>query len=98
MATATLTWTPPTTRTDGTPFPADQIAGAHVFDGTNEIGTVTGAAGTFTTGALPPGDHSFTVITHDVTGGVSAPSNAAALSVPAAAPAAVSDLAAALNP
>jgi hypothetical protein len=98
MATATLTWTPPTKRTDGTALPPDQIVGTHVFDGTNEIGTAPGAAATFTTPTLPPGDHSFTVIVHDATGGVSAASNAASVSVPEAAPAAVSDLAAVLNP
>jgi hypothetical protein len=97
MATATLTWTPPTKRTDGTALAPDQIAGTHVFDGTNEIGTAPSAAATFTTPTLPPGDHSFTVVVHDATGGVSAASNAAALVVPESPPAPVTDLAAVLN-
>lgn len=100
MSTAILTWTPPTTRTDGSPLPPDQIAGAHVFDGSTEIGSVPGATGTFATGQLEPGDHSFTVVTRDVEGHNSDPSNAASVTVPQpelAAPAAITDLAATLG-
>jgi hypothetical protein len=97
MATATLTWTPPTTRADGSPLPADQIAGTKVFNGDREIGVVDGAGGSFTTGDLTPGEHSFTVIVQDKTGAVSAPSNTATATIAAAAPAAVSDLKATVN-
>lgn len=98
MATATLVWTPPAKRADGAALAPDQIAAAHVFDDLAEIGVAPGAAGTFVTGALAPGVHTFTVVTHDKAGAASAPSNAAAVTVPEAAPAAIADLAAALTP
>jgi hypothetical protein len=98
VSTATLTWTAPTTRTDGSPLPPEQIAGTHVFDGTTEIGSVQGAAAGFTTGALAPGEHNFTVVVHDTDGNASAASNAAVVTVAAAPPAAVGDLAATVNP
>ena len=105
MSTATLTWTPPTMRTDGTTLPPDQIAGADVFDSASStpdvaIGSVAGAAGSFTTDTLSVGVHNFTVITRDTTGHSSAASNMASVTVPAvlANPAAVSDLVATLNP
>jgi len=34
LATVTLTWTAPTTRTDGSPLAADALAGTHIFSGT----------------------------------------------------------------
>jgi hypothetical protein len=105
MATATLTWTPPTSRTDGTALPPDQIAGADVFDSasltpTVPVGSVSGASGSFTTDILAVGVHNFTVITRDTTGHSSAASNMASATVPAvlANPSAVTDLAAVLNP
>ena len=86
MATATLTWTPPTTRTDGTALTPDMIAGADIFDTASTtpntpIGSVTGAAGTFTTGVLSVGVHNFTVVTNDTTGHSSAASNVASVTV-----------------
>ncbi len=105
MATSTLTWTPPTTRTDGTPLTPDQIAGADIFDSfsttpTVPIGSVVGAIGTFMTGVLLVGIHGFTVVTRDTTGHMSAPSNIASVTVPAtqASPSAITDLVAVLNP
>jgi len=105
VATATLTWTPPTTRTDGTRLGPDEIASASIFDTaapdpTIAIGAVQGAAGTFTSDVLNVGVHNFTVITNDTTGHVSASSNVASVTVPAvlANPSAVADLAATLNP
>ena len=104
MSTATLTWTPPTMRTDGTTLPPDQIAGADVYDSASStpdaIGSVAGASGSFTTDTLSVGVHNFTVITRDTTGHSSAASNMASVTVPAvlANPAAVSDLVATLNP
>ena len=107
MSTATLTWTPPTTRTDGSTLPPDQIAGADIFDtaslptpgGSPPIGSVIGATGTFMTGVLSVGPHGFTVVTRDTTGHSSAASNIASVTVPAtqANPSAVTDLAAMLG-
>ncbi len=103
MATSTLTWTPPTTRTDGTPLTPDQIANATIFDDAATppmIGTVTGAAGTFMTPVLSVGIHNFTVVTNDTTGHSSAPSNVASVTVVAtlANPSSITDLVAMLNP
>ncbi len=105
MATSTLTWTAPTTRTDGTPLTPDQIAGADIYDSasltpTMPIGNVVGAAGTFMTAVLSVGIHNFTVVTRDTTGHSSAPSNVASVTVVAtlANPSAITDLMAVLNP
>jgi len=106
MSTATLSWTVPTTRTDGSPFTPDQVMEIDVFDMSDAvpvntlIGTVPGAGTSFVTGVLDVGNHSFTVIVRDTTGHSSAASNVAAVTVPAtlANPAAVTDLAAVLNP
>lgn len=99
MSTATLTWTVPTTRTDGTPLSAAEIAMITIFDAGVQIGTVTGAGSTFTTGVLTVGDHVFTVTVTDTTGHVSALSNAVTVTVVAvlAPPSAVTNLAAVLN-
>src|SRR4029077_14409983 len=70
MATATLTWTPPTVRlqpdpnTPPDPLPPGEIAGAAIFDTasvtpTIPIGSVLGASGTFTTSLLSVGPHNF---------------------------------------
>ena len=100
MAAATLTWTPPTTRTDGSALAPTDIASANIFDAGTPIGSVTGATGTFTTGVLTVGTHAFTVETIDTTGHVSAMSNVANVTVVAvlASPAAITNLAATLNP
>lgn len=104
MATATLNWTPPTTRTDGTTLSPDQILNADIFDTASTtpaipIGTVVGAANTFTTGILTVGVHNFTVVTNDTLGNSSAASNVASVTVVAtlAAPSAVTNLTAVLN-
>jgi large repetitive protein len=105
MATATLKWTAPTTRTDGTPLSPDTIASTDIFDSNSvtplvPIGTVLGAAITFVTGVLTVGVHNFTVVVTDTSGHVSAASNVASVTVPAtlANPSAVTDLTAVLNP
>lgn len=110
MSTATLTWTPPVNRTDGTPISPDAIALTDIFDSTSAtpdvtqhpipVATVAGAVATFTTDVLTVGIHNFTVIVQDTTGHRSAASNTASVDVPAvlANPAAVADLAAVLNP
>jgi hypothetical protein len=104
MSTATLTWTLPTTRIDGTTLSPSEIASVDIFDAasttpTVAIGNAPGAATSFTTGTLSVGDHSFTVVVNDTTGHVSGPSNAATLTVPAtlAVPSAATNLAATLN-
>jgi hypothetical protein len=103
MATASLQWTAPTTRTDGSALPPDQIASTDVFDlasadPSTPIGTVAGAANSFNTDTLSVGIHNFTVIVRDTTGHSSAASNIASVEVPAvqANPSPVSDLAATL--
>lgn len=106
MSTATLSFTDPIARTDGTALSPDEIASIDVFDdvgdgnGPQNIGSVQGAGTGFTTGTLAVGNHLFTVVVNDTTGHKSAASNQAALVVPAtlAAPNAVTDLAATLNP
>jgi hypothetical protein len=105
MATASLKWTVPTTRTDASALTPDQVAGADVFDSASAtplvaIGSVIGATGAFTTDVLGVGVHNFTVVTRDTTGHSSAASNVASVTVAAtlANPAAVTDLSATLNP
>jgi hypothetical protein len=100
VTTGVLTWTFPTQRTDGTNIGADALT-ATVFDSFTPgpgIGTATGSAGssgTFTTNALDPGTHNFTVIITDSEGNASAASDVAALVVTSqlAPPDAVDDLA-----
>src|SRR6266436_6285071 len=82
IATSTLTWTVPTTRTDGTQLTALEIDHQDVFDSGTMIGTLQGAANTFTTGVLTTGIHNFTVTVTDTTGHTSAPSNTATVTVP----------------
>ena len=101
MATATLTWSNPTTRVDGSPLAAADILRVEVFDTTASGVTSFGfATSPFTTPTLTVGDHSFTVVVTDTTGHVSAPSNNATVTVTptAANPSPVTDLAATLNP
>jgi len=101
-ATATLTWTAPTTRTDGSPITGalttqiwDAVAGAPAV----QIGSGNSP---FTTPALAVGDHSFSVIVCEGNGTsfmvCSGPSNMAAVTVTQAPPAAVGNLSAVLGP
>lgn len=102
MSKASLSWSNPTTRTDGSELSPDEIASVDVFDdvgdgnGPQNIGTVPGAGTSFATGTLAVGNHAFTVVVNDTTGHKSAPSNVAAVSIAAtkANPSAVQDLAA----
>lgn len=105
MATATLKWTDPTTRVDGSVLAAADIArvdikDANASDPNAVIGTVAGGVQTFTTGTLDVGTHTFFAYVVDVQGHSSAASNAAQVTVAStlANPAAISDLAATLNP
>jgi kumamolisin len=97
-ASATLRWTVPTVRTDGTALPAGQVAGADIYDGATPIGNVTGAVAVFVTGALTPGSHTFTVVTRDTDGGKSTPSNGATGVNQLAPPAAITDLTVVIRP
>jgi kumamolisin len=96
-AAASLRWTVPSVRTDGTPLPAAQVAGADVYDNATLVGSVTGAIGTFVTGTLTPGSHTFTVITRDTAGSRSAPSNGAIGVNEPAPPTAITDLTVMIN-
>ena len=102
MSSVTLKWTPPITRSDGTPLPSASIASANVFDSASPtpstaIGSVLGVVGTFTTGTLGDGVHNFTVVTVDTDGNASAPSNVASATIAEAAPSAITDLTATVN-
>ena len=98
--TATLTWTNPTTRTDGSPLLPADISHVEIFD-SSPTGDTSFGFGTspFITPVLNTGDHAFTVVVTDLAGKVSAPSNVATVTVLPAdvAPAAVTDLTAVLN-
>lgn len=105
MSTATLTWTDPTTRVDGSPLQPSEIASVALYDSAAPnpavpIGTVAGGVQTFTTGVLTVGTHSFSAIVTDTTGHQSAASNAASVTVTPtlANPSAIANLAAALSP
>lgn len=107
MSTATLTWTNPTTRIDGSALAASDIASVNIFDQitnpnfpapTIQIGSVGPGVNTFTTSALASGTHNFTVVVVDTQGNSSASSNVAVLSVGSAVPSAVTNLVATLNP
>lgn len=96
---ATLTWTNPTTRVDGSPLNSSDIQGVDVYDALGKIGTVTGGATTsFETDALTPGPHDFHLVVFDTVGHVSDNSNIATVMVPVevAKPSAVTDLSASL--
>jgi hypothetical protein len=109
-ATVTLTWTPPILRVDGTTLSDTGIAGADIYDSCpcipptptpSPIGSVVGSVGTFKTGQLLAGTHTFTVITRD--GSVpqlsSAPSNPfAATIVNSHVPATITNLTGTIGP
>lgn len=105
MSTVTLTWTDPTTRTDGSPLAASEIASVEIFDSAASnpavpIGTVAGGVGTFVTGTLTVGVHTFTVEVTDTTGHVSGASNpfTATIAATLAPPSAVANLTGTVNP
>lgn len=94
-----LTWTQPTTRTDGTPLPAEQIAytridarvsGIQEWTEINRVGPPTQQV---TLAQLSPGTREFRAVVVDVVGRESAPSNTASATVPSdAAPSAITNL------
>jgi hypothetical protein len=100
MSTATLTWTNPTTRKDGSPLLPTDISHVEVFDTTTSGLTSFGfATSPFTTPTLTVGNHAFNVTTTDVAGQTSDMSNTVKVTVlaPDVAPAAVTNLVAVLN-
>jgi hypothetical protein len=103
MSTATLNWTLPTTRTDGSALAPSDIGGINVFDSAAPdpsvpIASILGV-NTFTTGTLTVGTHAFTIVVIDTTGHMSTPSNAASGTVEAtlASPSPVNDLTVTIN-
>lgn len=101
MSTVTLSWTNPTTRTDGSTLAANDIAGIHILDTASPgepIGIVAGAGTTFTTGVLSAGVHNFTAVVIDTAGDDSAPSNVLSETITIAPPAAISNLSGTINP
>ena len=102
MSTATISWTLPTTRTDGSTLKPADIQGIEIFDAVNgaaavQIGETSGPATSFITPALAGGTHVFTLIVVDTVGDVSAASAPVSLSVPLAAPNPVTNVTATLN-
>lgn len=107
MTTATLTFTRPTTRVDGSPLPASDIAAVNIYvddpaaGGPELLGSITDPSqNSFVTPDLLVGLNEFTAKVLDTTGHLSEVSNVAAVTVPAtvSAPSAIADLAATLNP
>ena len=73
MSTATLTWTIPTTRTDGTPLAPSDVASVSVYDDASPtpavaLAVLPGSPVTFTTDTLSPGVHDYTVSCHRCAG------------------------------
>ena len=62
---ATLTWTAPTTYTNGEPLPPEHIAGYHAVSDTGDEHIVTGLSATFT---VDPGVRCFIVRTNATNG------------------------------
>lgn len=109
MSTATLNWVLPTTRVDGSPLSAGEIALIDIFDSlasdpNTPITSIQGAATSFTTDTLVPGDHTFTAVVQDTAGHRSEPSGAATGTVaeppppPVANPSPITGLTVTINP
>jgi hypothetical protein len=105
VTTATMKWTDPTTRVDGTALAPAEIASIDIFDSAASnpavpIGNVPGGTGMFTTGVLSVGDHTFSFVVNDTTGHKSASAAASPVTVPAtlANPSPVSAITVTLNP
>lgn len=91
MARATITWDEPTTRVDGSPLSAADIAAIDIYDNNsvepNEfVGSLSGGVKTFETNTLIVGQHDFYIIVRDTTGHSSEPSVASTVMVPATLP------------
>jgi hypothetical protein len=88
VSTETLNWIDPTQRTDTSALAPSAIAQTNILDAINgapsvQIGSVPGAAETYTTGPLVPGIHIFTAVTVDTAGNASLPSAPFSVTVPA---------------
>lgn len=76
MTIATITWTDPTTRTDGSAIAPDSLT-INIFDtssallGNPPIGSVKGGVQTFSTPVLNPGVHAFVLDAVDSEGDTS---------------------------
>lgn len=96
MQTIHLQWTLPTTRVDGSPLAATDIATVDVTDTfANTVTHLPGTATTFDTGDVTgqTGDHAFSVTVTDTSGNVSAPATVTVnVPVAVAAPNAVTGL------
>lgn len=91
MSTATITWTLPTTRVDGSALAPTDILGIQILDAVNgapaaQIGEPSGAVTSFTTPTLAGGTHVFTLIVIDTSGTVSAASTPVSLNIVLPAP------------
>ena len=91
-----LVWNFPTTRTDGSPLATADIAGVKISRNGADLTTVTSPTNSFVDMAPLMGSNVYiaTVMTTD--GMESTPSNSAAVTVVAAPPSAITDLAASL--
>jgi hypothetical protein len=101
VTTATLIWTDPTKRVDGTNIAPDTFTVA-LFDSASPtpntpIGTVAQGVQTFTTGPLSAGVHTFSTVVSDSEGDASVPETASPVTVTIAAPNPTTGLAVALN-
>jgi hypothetical protein len=99
MSTVTLSWTPPTTYTDGSNLPASDIARTDIYNGTTKMGEST-TEGAFTTDVLDVGTYNFTAVTVAVDGGQSDPSNMVTVTINAVTkvPSPITNLTAKVNP
>lgn len=104
MTTATIRWTDPVSRIDGSLLAPADIASIEVTDsnpdGSSEVlGNVLPGVQNFTTGPLAVGDHAFTMVVKDTTGHSSARSAVTTVTVVAtlADPNPVTDVTAVLN-
>jgi hypothetical protein len=106
MTTATINWTLPTQRTDGTPLAPTDLASTEIFDSVNGaaatlIATVPTPATMLTTPSLVPGTHVFTLSAVDTAGTVGVASTPVSETVPTPAlapPAAITGVTVVLNP
>jgi hypothetical protein len=101
-STVTLTWTNPTTHTDGSPITGalttqvwDTVTVSNQPPANTQIGTGTSP---FQTGQLATGSHAFTVINCEANAACSTASNVFTATISAVAPAAVTNLTGTVGP
>ena len=90
MATATINFSLPVTRIDGSSLSASEIAHVEILNASFQIGPFeigsASAVTTYITGILSAGRHEFAVRVVDRNGNASAPSNVAAVIAPMRSP------------